>query len=53
MKSNRYKLLMIAIFACLALSHADIVTVQTVKEQEINRIFKRLIDAENKHDVFL
>jgi hypothetical protein len=31
--------------------HAGIAIAQTDKEQEIKRIYKRLIDAENKHDL--
>jgi hypothetical protein len=51
MKIARYKFLTIAIFACFVFPHAGIATAQTDKEEEIKRIYKQLIDAENKHDL--
>jgi len=51
MKLARYKLFKIAIFACFVFSWAEISVAQADKEQEIKRIYKQLIDAENKHDL--
>ena len=51
MKIARYKFLAIAILACFVFPHAGIAIAQTDKEQEIKRIYKKLIDAENKHDL--
>ena len=51
MKIARYKFLTIAIFTCFVFPHAGIAIAQTDKEQEIKRIYKQLIDAENKHDL--
>jgi hypothetical protein len=51
MKIARYKFLTIAIFACFVFRHAGIAIAETDKEQEIKRIYKLLIDAENKHDL--
>jgi hypothetical protein len=51
MKIARYKFVTIAIFACFVFLHAGIAIAQTDKEQEIERIYKQLIDAENKHDL--
>ena len=51
MKSASYKLFAVAIFASVAFSWAGIATAQTDKEQEIKRMYKQLIDAENKHDL--
>ena len=51
MKSASYKLFTVAIFASVAFSWAGIATAQTDKEQEIKRMYKQLIDAENKHDL--
>src|SRR6202142_1682755 len=39
------------IAACLALWIAGVAGAQTDREQEIKRIYKQLIDAENKHDL--
>lgn len=41
----------VTVSLCFVLSNATIATAQTAKEQEIKRIFKRLIDAEDKHDL--
>ena len=41
----------VAIFLRVALSNSTIATAQTAKEQEVKRIFKQLIDGENKHDL--
>ena len=51
MKIARHNFLTIAIFACFVFPHADIAIAQTDKEQEIQRIYKQLIDAENSHDL--
>jgi len=51
MKIARYKLFTIAILACFVFPHAGIAIAQTDEEQEIKRIYKQLIDAENKHDL--
>jgi ketosteroid isomerase-like protein len=41
----------VAISLCFILSNSTIATAQAAKEQEIKRIFKQLIDAEDKHDL--
>lgn len=41
----------VAISLCFVLSNAAIATAQTAKGQQIKRIFKELIDSENKHDL--
>jgi ketosteroid isomerase-like protein len=51
MKSGPYSRFRIAIFAYLALLCATSTNAQTEKEQEIKRIYKQLIEAENKHDL--
>jgi hypothetical protein len=51
MKLACYKIFKIAIFACFVFSWAGISVAQADKEQEIKRIYKQLIDAENKHDL--
>jgi hypothetical protein len=51
MKIARYNFLTIAIFAWFVFPHAGVAISQTDKEQEIKRIYKRLIDVENKHDL--
>jgi len=51
MKIARYKFLTIAVFVWFVFPQAGIAIPQTDKEQEIKRIYKRLIDAENKHDL--
>ena len=51
MKIGRYKFLTIAIFVWFVLPQKGIAIPQTDKEQEMKRIYKRLIDAENNHDL--
>jgi hypothetical protein len=51
MKIARYTFSTIAIFACFVFPHAGNAIAQTDKEHEIKRIYKQLIDAENKHDL--
>jgi hypothetical protein len=51
MKLARYRLFTVAVFACVAFSCAGIATARTDNEQEIKRIYKQLIDAENEHDL--
>src|ERR1700691_5261700 len=51
MKLACYRLFKIAIFACFVFSWAGISVAQADKEQEIKRIYKQLIDEENKHDL--
>jgi len=41
----------VAISLCFVLSNSTVATAQTAKGQEIKRIFKELIDSENKHDL--
>jgi hypothetical protein len=48
---NHRKVRTFAIFFCLAFFQAGVVGAQTNKEEEIKRIYKQLIDAENKHDL--
>ena len=51
MRINNCKYLTITVFAGLVLLHPSIASPQTNNEQEVKRSYKRLIDAENKHDL--
>jgi ketosteroid isomerase-like protein len=51
MMLERFKYCVIALSFCFVLSNFTFATAQTDKEQEIKRIFKQLIEAEDKHDL--
>ena len=51
MRINNCKYLAIAALGCLVLLRLSIASAQTNNGQEIKRIYKQLIDAENKHDL--
>jgi hypothetical protein len=51
MRINNCKYLAIAALGCLVLLRPSVASAQTNNEQEVKRIYKQLIDAENKHDL--